>query len=214
MVPISILGVACHVPDAGSPDAFWTNLRSGHGSIRHATERDWGIDPATVIDPRPGTVDRVSSSAMAGAAALDFSGEGFCVPATAFAGMDRDFTWPLHVCREALIDAGLQPDVRNERCGLILGHYAWAITPATAALTRPLYERAISRALGRAGSEIGLVSPRISREPQAARRGLLSSAIVAALARAFGLGGPATRCSSPTDCRRCGRCRWRCRAGH
>jgi acyl transferase domain-containing protein len=191
MIPVSILGVACQLPDAGSADAFWNNLRAGHASIRQATEKDWGIDPATVLDPRPGTLDRVSSGAMAGAPALDFSGEGFCTPSSAFVGMDRDFTWPLHVCRQALIDAELRPDVPNERCGLILGHYAWAITPATAALMRPLYERAICSALGQAASGPGPFSPRTSREPQAARRGQLSNAIVATLARAFGLGGPA-----------------------
>jgi PfaB family protein len=190
MVPLSILGVACNLPDASSPEAFWNNLRAGRSSIRNATEQDWGIDPAGVVDPRPGTLDRVSSSAMAGAVTPDLSGEGFCTP-IAFAGMGEDLLWPLLVCRDALIDAGLRPDVPKPRCGVILGHYTWAITSQTAALVRPLYDRAIAQALGRAASDIGLTAPPIALDPQAARGGMLSNSIVAALARAFGLGGPA-----------------------
>ena len=190
MLPLSVLGIACNLPDAGSPEAFWNNLRAGRSSIRDATERDWGIDPASVIDPRPGTLDRVSSSAMAAAVTPDMSGEGLCTPID-LAGLGEDFTWPLLVCRDALIDAGLRADVPNPRCGLILGHYAWAITAQTAVLVRPLYDRAIAQALGGAASDVGLTAPPLARDAVAARRGMLSNSIVATLARAFGLGGPA-----------------------
>lgn len=190
MLPLSVLGIACNLPDAGSPEAFWNNLRAGRSSIRDATERDWGTDPAGLIDPRPGTLDRVSSNAMAAAITHDMSSKGFCAPLD-LAGLGEDFIWPLRVCSDALIDAGLRADVPNARCGLILGHYAWAITPQTAALVRPLYDRAISQALGGAASGLGLTASPFTRDPQGARRGLLSNSIVATLARAFGLGGPA-----------------------
>jgi PfaB family protein len=197
MKPLPILGVACHLPDAESPEAFWRNLAGGHDSIREATFADWGVEPSSVV-ARPGedTLDRAASSALASAGDLAFDPAGFCLPEADMTGLPRDFTWPLHVARQALEDAGLRADTANPDIGLILGHYGWAITGTTSAHVRPLHDRAVRRgfaavdpaltkAVPGAGSNVDDLSFASN-----ARTACLPEAIVPKLAQALGLGGP------------------------
>lgn len=190
MKPLPVLGLACHLPDADTPEAFWANLSKGHDSIRPATAAEWGADPATVLaTPGGSTLDRATSAEMAAPQALTFNPEGFCLPAEELTGLPRDFIWPLHVARLALQDAGLRADEPNPEVGLILGHYAWAITGSTAAHIRPLHDRAVRRGLHAA--DPSLVLPEApATGPGGPWTACLSEAIVTTLSGALGLGGP------------------------
>lgn len=51
---IAIVGMAIRVPDAGNPEQFWNNLRSGHESVRTYTDEELlakGVPPAALADP-------------------------------------------------------------------------------------------------------------------------------------------------------------------
>lgn len=52
---IAIVGIACRVPGADSPEAFWRNLEAGVESISRPSAADLataGVDPSLVSDPR------------------------------------------------------------------------------------------------------------------------------------------------------------------
>ncbi|WP_129312353.1 beta-ketoacyl synthase N-terminal-like domain-containing protein [Streptomyces sp. L2] len=52
---IAVIGMACRLPDANTPDEFWANLVAGVDSVRPIPveeRRSWGEDETTAADPR------------------------------------------------------------------------------------------------------------------------------------------------------------------
>ncbi|MEU6172116.1 beta-ketoacyl synthase N-terminal-like domain-containing protein [Streptantibioticus parmotrematis] len=52
---IAIVGMACRLPGASTPEEYWHNLVTGVDSVRPLTPdelREWGQDPARLADPR------------------------------------------------------------------------------------------------------------------------------------------------------------------
>lgn len=119
--PIAIVGRACLLPGAHSPEALWSNVRSGTDSVAEAPEGRWGVDASRIRcaaeDPQP---DRVWTDRGGYVRDLSFDAEGFDVPASTLAGLDPVFLWALHTGRAALRDAGLQR--APERTGAIFGN--------------------------------------------------------------------------------------------
>ncbi|MBV1858414.1 MAG: 1-acyl-sn-glycerol-3-phosphate acyltransferase [Nannocystaceae bacterium] len=119
--PIAIVGRACLLPGADSPEALWSNVRSGTDSVSEAPAGRWGVDPERIRcfadDPQP---DQVWTNRGGYVRDLDFDSEGFEVPASTLAGLDPVFLWALHTGRAALRDAGLQR--APARTGAIFGN--------------------------------------------------------------------------------------------
>ncbi|PHV12099.1 beta-ketoacyl synthase N-terminal-like domain-containing protein [Chitinimonas sp. BJB300] len=192
MFPLDIIGLACLVPDAEDTTTFWRNLLEGKRSIRNADAADWGVEPTRFLAPGRGIADHVSSLELAKPRDFVFDPHGYHLPADFLLAQDRCIQWPLHVARQALIDADMWPGQNLGRVGLVLGSYAWAAGSASDALTRPLYDDALAQvfadvAPGADPLQLTVGRPTPSTHPESAR---VSGGITTTLAQALGLGGP------------------------
>lgn len=119
--PIAIVGRACLLPGAHSPQALWSNVRSGTTSVSEAPSGRWGVDAQRIRcsadDPQP---DQVWTDRGGYVRDLDFDPEGFEVPASSLEGLDPVFLWALHTGRAALRDAGFER--APTRTGAIFGN--------------------------------------------------------------------------------------------
>ena len=119
---IAIVGMAAHLPGAGSIGEFWSNLRGGVESIRRLTEPE--------LAAAGETPDRLHHRDYVPAAAtLDgferFDGEFFGFSPKEAAIMDPQHRQFLEVAWEALEDAGLVAGpLAGSRTGVFVGIYA------------------------------------------------------------------------------------------
>ncbi|MGQ5522583.1 beta-ketoacyl synthase N-terminal-like domain-containing protein [Chitinimonas sp. PSY-7] len=191
MFPLDITGLACLVPDAKDTATFWQNLLNGKRSIRSADAADWGVEPTRFLAPGRGVADHVSSLELAKPRDFVFDPNGYHLPAEFLAAQDRCIQWPLHVARQALVDADMWSGQDLKRVGLVLGSYAWAAGSASDALTRPLYDDALAQAFAEVTPndplKLTVGRPTPSTHPESAR---ISGGITTTLAHALGLGGP------------------------
>ncbi len=191
MDEIAIVGVACLFPGAHTPAEFWQALLAGSDLTSDLTAEQIGVDPAYFYQPHKGQSD--SFYCMRGGYVRDFvfDPQGYRLPADSLRALDEQFTWPLSVARQALLDSGhLQQSASLQQCGLVLGSLAFP-TRASSRLFGPLYSGAVEQSL----QEL-LQQPDLRLEALAAPdtidriNGQLPGAVSAVVARALGLGGP------------------------
>ena len=119
--PIAIVGRACLLPGARSPEALWSNVRAAADGVSAAPRGRWGVEAERIAcsadDPQP---DRVWTDRGGYVRDLQFDPEGFEVPAQSLRGLDPVFLWALHTSRAALRDAGF--DRTPARAGAIFGN--------------------------------------------------------------------------------------------
>ncbi|WP_100444516.1 beta-ketoacyl synthase N-terminal-like domain-containing protein [Glycomyces xiaoerkulensis] len=186
--PVAIVGMACLLPGADSPEQFWDGLIAG---ADHRTEggRDvFGTDPDTPggwgDDEYPITTTR---GGFVAEPEIDLT--GLAVPADDLAGQDRVVRWSLHTVRQALADAGLdRASERLGRTGLVLGNYSFP-TDSSVDLCVPQIRRAVTEGLARAGLPVPAADSGQAREPAAENLWPFGSPAVTT-ADALGLGGP------------------------
>ncbi|WP_086664372.1 beta-ketoacyl synthase N-terminal-like domain-containing protein [Lentzea kentuckyensis] len=184
--PIAVIGMACLLPGASSPDEFWqhllsdADLRTPGGPDEFGTDPGepggWGDDAHRITETRGGFVTEPE---------IDLT--GLHVPPDELARLDRVVRWPLHVTRQALADAGIElDDPVLARTGLALGNYSFP-TEESVRMSLPLHQEAVSEGLRRAGIE---VPPHESEDVEP--HNLWAAGLPATvLADAFALGGPA-----------------------
>ncbi|XVV01161.1 beta-ketoacyl synthase N-terminal-like domain-containing protein [Actinosynnema sp. CA-248983] len=179
---IAIVGMACLLPGAHSPEEFWANLVAG---TDHRTEggRDvFGTDPSV-----PGgwgdERHRITATRGGFVTEPEIDLTGLRVPAAELAGLGRVVRWPVHVVRQALADAGVRD---LDRTGLVLGNYSFP-TEKSVELCVPMVREAVSEGLRRAGLPV----PPAPDAPEVDPRNLWPSGLPATVvADALGLGGP------------------------
>ncbi|MFD5468372.1 type I polyketide synthase, partial [Kitasatospora sp. NPDC127059] len=154
--PVAVIGIACRLPGAADPDAFWQLLRDGRSAITDTPADRWR--DAAVRTPRGGFLERVA----------DFDAEFFGVTPREAAAMDPQQRLALELGWESLEDAGIVPArVRGTRLGVFLGatadDYARltaragadAVSPHTlAGLNRALVANRLSYLLGARGASM------------------------------------------------------------
>ncbi|WP_204293233.1 type I polyketide synthase, partial [Micromonospora gifhornensis] len=107
--PVAVVGLACRLPGAADPEAFWALLRDGREAITDP--------PASRRDPdgrarRGGFLDAVDL----------FDAEFFGVPPREAAAMDPQQRLVLELSWEALEDARIRPDaLAGSRTGVFVG---------------------------------------------------------------------------------------------
>ncbi|WP_433336512.1 SDR family NAD(P)-dependent oxidoreductase [Spirillospora sp. CA-294931] len=106
---IAIIGVACRLPMAPDPDAFWRLLREGRSAVTEVPEGRWEVEGA----PRRGAfLDRIDL----------FDPAFFGISPREAAGMDPQQRLMLELSWEALEDAGIIPaTLRGGRTGVFVG---------------------------------------------------------------------------------------------
>ena len=119
--PIAIIGMACRLPGAPSPDAFWQLLREGVSAITEAPRERW--DPDALFDPdlaEPGTMntrwgaflDRIDG----------FDPAFFGISPREATTMDPQQRLLLELSWEALEDAGIVAEgLKGSQTGVFFG---------------------------------------------------------------------------------------------
>ncbi|MFC9293567.1 SDR family NAD(P)-dependent oxidoreductase [Streptomyces sp. NPDC057011] len=109
--PIAVVGLACRLPGAQSPAAFWELLSGGTSAITDVPADRWGPDAPAAIR-RGGFLDAVG----------DFDAAFFAVSPREAATMDPQQRLVLELAWEALEDAGMVPaSLRSTATAVFVG---------------------------------------------------------------------------------------------
>ncbi|GII63046.1 type I polyketide synthase [Sphaerisporangium krabiense] len=151
--PVAIVGIACLLPGADTPEQFWANLRSGVDLRRPGGREMFGTDdavPGGWGDPE----HRVTATRGGFVTEPPIDLTGLRVPAATLDRLDKVVRWPLHTARRALADAGIAEDAAVlARTGVILGNYAFPTETSVRACV-PLVRNAVTAGLRRAGLDL------------------------------------------------------------
>lgn len=184
-VPIALVGQACVLPGALSPDRLWSNVLAGESAIGAAPAGRWRAEAARIVAANPGA-DRAFTDRGGYVDGFEsvWDPRGFALPADALAGLDPLFQWVLHTGREALRSVR-GADALRGRAGLVLGNLSYP--PLAAGLF------AESTWIARQGDALlGGLAAAIAGVPSVDPRNRFSSGLPAHLAAAaLGLGGRA-----------------------
>lgn len=186
--PVAIVGMACLLPGAGSPEAFWDGLIAGADHRIEGGPDVFGTDP-TVPGGWGDAEHRITTTRGGFVREPKIDLTGLRLPADELAGLGRVVRWSLHTVREALADAGLdRATERFARTGLVLGNYSFP-TEESVGLCVPQTRDAVTEGLARAGLPL-LSADEEHREEPAAENLWPFGAPAVATAAALGLGGP------------------------
>ena len=174
--PIAIVGRACLLPGAPTPEALWEAVSNGRDLIGHAPPGRWRLSHRHAMGTPAAAEDRTWSDRGGYVRDFDahFDPDGFRVPARALQGLDPVFTWALHTGRAAWRDAG-SPD--PARAGVVLGNLSFPSSGMSRFAERQWLGPVLADAAG-----IPATDP---------RNRFMSGLPAHLLARALGLGGAA-----------------------
>ncbi|MFT5914694.1 MAG: PfaB family protein [Bacteroidia bacterium] len=143
MTKIAIIGISALFPGASTPKKFWENLMSEKDVTSHATQQDFGVNPASIFYPEKGIEDRCYSTRGGYIRDFQFDPNGFELSADYLSKQDKLFQWSLYTAKEALIDGGYyQKKEQLENCGLILGNLSFP-TSSSHQLIADIYCRSL-----------------------------------------------------------------------
>ena len=119
--PIAIVGRACLLPGADSPDALWRAVVEGRDLLSSAPPGRWGLSRRHAMGTGP---DRTWSDRGGYVRGFEerFDPTGFAVDPDTLRALDPVFLWALHTAREALRDARVDDP---SAAGLILGNLSF-----------------------------------------------------------------------------------------
>jgi acyl transferase domain-containing protein/pimeloyl-ACP methyl ester carboxylesterase len=166
---IAVVGMACRVPGASSPDAFWELLRSGADAVTDVPPGRWDVDafyspdqsaPGKSYTRRGGFIDDIDK----------FDAPLFGISPREAAHMDPQQRLFLEVAWEALEDAALPADrLAGSRTGVFVGltgadytHSVMQHLPASDLDAYVLTGTASTFAAGRLAYWLGLQGPSLS----------------------------------------------------
>jgi acyl transferase domain-containing protein len=131
--PIAIVGRACVLPGALTPEALWKAVVEGQDLLTPVPNGRWGISRSRIMTLDPEQSDDRTWSELGGyVEGFDavFDPEGFGVPAKEIKALDPLFQWVFHTAREAL--SPIADNVDRSRTGAIFGNLSFP----SAALSR------------------------------------------------------------------------------
>jgi len=143
MTKIAIIGTSALFPGSSTPKEFWENLMAEKDLTSHATQHDFGVDPALIFHPEKGIEDRCYSIRGGYIRDFQFDPNGFELSADYLSKQDKLFQWSLYAAKEALIDGGYyQAKEQLKNCGLILGNLSFP-TSSSHQLISDIYCRSL-----------------------------------------------------------------------
>lgn len=107
--PIAIVGRACVLPGALSPEELWSAVVAGKDLVSSAPEGRWGMPKAEALcSPDEDTTDKAWSDRGGYVRGFEnvWKPDGFGMAPESLTGVDEGVRWALHCAREALRDAG------------------------------------------------------------------------------------------------------------
>ncbi len=124
--PIAIVGRACLLPGANTPEDLWDAVSLGRDLVTNVPAGRWGLSPEQALAlPDGDSTDRAWSDRGGYVRGFEsaFDPTGFAVPPAELDGLDPVFLWSLHTARGALVDAGdCGGDVDRPRVGAVFGN--------------------------------------------------------------------------------------------
>ncbi|MEU5979719.1 type I polyketide synthase, partial [Streptomyces sp. NPDC047315] len=110
--PIAVVGVACRLPEAATPEAFWRLLADGRSAVGRVPAGRWGQQPPEPEATWGAFLDEVDR----------FDAAFFGISPREARTMDPQQRLALELCWEALEDAGIVPDaLRGSPAGVFVG---------------------------------------------------------------------------------------------
>jgi polyketide-type polyunsaturated fatty acid synthase PfaA len=194
MKPIAIVGMASIFPQAQDLETYWDNIVRERDSITDVPASRWRAED--YYDPDPAAPDKTYCKRGGFIPDIEFDPLEFGLPPNILEVTDVSQLLALIVARQAFEDAGY-PASRgydHERTGVILGIGGGQklITPLTARLQYPIWERAL-RSAGLPEAEIQRAVETIKlayiRWEENSFPGMLGNVIAGRIANRFDLGG-------------------------
>ncbi|MBI5768904.1 MAG: polyketide synthase dehydratase domain-containing protein [Verrucomicrobia bacterium] len=127
--PIAIVGQACLLPGAHSPDELWQAVLERRDLLSEADAATWGVErPARLMraDPAAPPAERIPTRRGGYVRGFEarFDPAAHRLNPALVAALDPLCQWLLHVGRAALLDAGMNPD-EDRRGGAIVGNLSY-----------------------------------------------------------------------------------------
>jgi acyl transferase domain-containing protein/NAD(P)-dependent dehydrogenase (short-subunit alcohol dehydrogenase family) len=147
--PVAIVGMGCLFPQSPDLQSYWRNIVSGRDCLTDVP-RGHSWSPEDYYDPDPATPDKTWCTRGGFLDKVSFDPLQFGIPPAMLESIDTTQLLSLIVAREALRDAGLDPDGPGwdrERVSVILGitgTQEMAIT-AGARLQGPIWRKSLLR---------------------------------------------------------------------
>ncbi len=204
MEPIAIVGMSSLFPAAVDLREFWENIVRERDCLTDVPASRWRIED--YYDPDPAVPDKTFSKRGGFIPDIDFDPMEFGLPPNILEVTDVSQLLALVVAREAFADAGYgdaQRPFDRSRTGVILGVGGGQklITPLTARLQYPVWERAI-RSCGVSEEDTARIVERLKlayiRWEENSFPGMLGNVISGRIANRFDLGG--TNCVVDAAC--------------
>ena len=185
--PIAIVGQACTLPGALTPEALWANVLRGESAVTSPPEGRWRV-PAWHAMGTPGAQEeRAWSDAGGYVRGFEsvFDPSGLRVPEAELRALDPVFQWTLHTARAALQSAGMEGQGPSARAGLVLGNLSFP-SASMSRYAESVWLEALGKDFlgGRAAAQAGVTHPD-------ARNRFMSGLPAHLTAQALGLGGGA-----------------------
>lgn len=173
---IAIVGRACVLPGALSPEALWQRVSSGDDLVSSVPAGRWGVSHEQIMGSPQDSADRSWSDRGGYVTGFEevFDGGGFEIPASEVRTLDPLFHWLLHTGREALKHVA-HGSLR--RAGVVIGNLGFPTQSMSRYAERAWLGDARSDALG---------LPDVD-----AQNRFMSGLPAHILARGLGFGGPA-----------------------
>ena len=128
--PIAIVGRACLLPGAHTPEALWDAVAQGRDLTSSVPPDRWRVPVQDILgSPPEGSQGPAEDQAWCDRGgyvrgfAERFDPEGFAIPAARIRQLDALTQWTLHTAREALNEVRHRPPA--ERMGLIMGNLSF-----------------------------------------------------------------------------------------
>ena len=163
--PIAVIGMACRLPGAATPEAFWQLLANGQDLVAEVPLSRWDMDQ--YYDPVPG---KAGKSYVRTGAFLDqidsFDAQFFGISPREAAKLDPQQRLLLEVTWEALERAGQAPaSLKNSRTGVYVGvsasEYALLMNELTSAESYATTGNGVIFASGRLSHLLGFQGPNL-----------------------------------------------------
>lgn len=118
---IAIVGRACVLPGALSPEALWDKVSKGQDLVSSAPVGRWGVSQAEIMGTPQESADRSWSDRGGYVSGFEqiFDPSGFEISEAEVRGLDPLFHWLLHTGRQALSQVHSVP---KQRAGAIIGN--------------------------------------------------------------------------------------------
>ena len=115
--PIAIIGSACVMPGALSPEQLWENSLANKNVLQPANSHQWGVDPQAYLTE----FASIMGGYVTGFEDV-FEPYNYAIDAEEILQLDVLFHWLIHAGRSALLDAGYLDKVTKNKINAVFGN--------------------------------------------------------------------------------------------